>query len=284
MDEHLKDRLAFMGSLASGLAHEIKNPLSTMTITLGLLHEDFEDAETARDRRTLRKIQLLELEVGRLENILQDFLRFAGGHAVRPRIVDVNDWLEELLDFFEPSCDGAGVQLERRLGRGLPQILADTELLKQALLNLLTNALQAMEQDGGKLTVRTWFPGDRVRIDVHDTGPGIPGDVLPSIWQVYYSTKDRGSGLGLPTVRRIIAEHGGSVTVESRAGSGTTFSVSLPLPATLSGAEPLRLPGASVVVAADPSTTQPGASTTGAFERALERTSEAGRTRGEAES
>jgi signal transduction histidine kinase len=245
MDEHLKDRLAFMGSLASGLAHEIKNPLSTMTITLGLLREDFEDAETPRDLRTLRKIQLLEQEVGRLENILQDFLRFAGGHAVRPRLVDVNEWLEELLDFFEPSCDDADVRLVRKLDRGLPQVLADTELLKQALLNLLTNAQQAMGE-GGELTVRTWFPGDRVRIDVHDSGPGIPRDVLPHIWRVYYSTKDRGSGLGLPTVKRIVAEHGGTVSVESRRGKGTTFSIFLPLPPTIGGAEPLRLPGAAV--------------------------------------
>ncbi len=243
MDEHLKDRLAFMGSLAGGLAHEIKNPLSTMTITLGLLREDFEHAATARDRRTLRKIQLLEAEVGRLENILRDFLRFAGGHAVRPRIVDVNAWLRDLLDFFEPSCEGAGIRLVRKLGHGLPQILADTELLKQALLNLLTNAQQAMEQ-GGQLTVRTWSPGDSVRIDVHDTGPGIPRDVLPNIWQVYFSTKDRGSGLGLPTVRRIIAEHGGHVGVRSSPGGGTTFSIFLPLPPTIGGAEPLRLPGA----------------------------------------
>src|SRR5437762_2747087 len=102
MDERLKDRLAFLGSLASGLAHEIKNPLSTMTITLGLLHEDFERTESPRDRRTLRKVQLLEKEVARLEHIVQDFLQFAGGHAVRPVLVSVNDWLSELLDFFEP--------------------------------------------------------------------------------------------------------------------------------------------------------------------------------------
>jgi two-component system sensor histidine kinase HydH len=246
MDEHLKDRLAFMGSLASGLAHEIKNPLSTMTITLGLLREDFEDAETTRDQRTLRKIQLLDLEVTRLEHIVQDFLSFAGGHAVRPQLVDVNGWLSELLDFFEPSCAEGDVRLERILGEGLPEILADPELLKQAILNLLANALQAMPE-GGFLTVRTWFRGDRVRIDVRDTGVGIPRDELSRMWQVYYSTKDTGSGLGLPTVRRIIAEHGGDVNVESRPGHGTTFSILLPLPRALGSEEPLRLPGSPVL-------------------------------------
>lgn len=246
MDEHLKDRLAFMGSLASGLAHEIKNPLSTMTITLGLLREDFEDAESTRDRRTLRKIQLLDQEVTRLEHIVQDFLRFAGGRAVRPQLVNVNIWLAELLDFFEPSCAEGDVRLVRVLGEKLPEILADPELLKQAFLNLLANALQAMP-DGGDLTVRTWFRGDRVRIDVRDTGVGIPNDVLPRIWQVYYSTKDTGSGLGLPTVRRIIAEHGGEIDVDSRPRVGTTFSVLLPLPRTIGRDEPLRLPGSPVL-------------------------------------
>jgi len=250
MDEHLKDRLAFMGSLASGLAHEIKNPLSTMTITLGLLREDFEDAETTRDRRTLRKIQLMDQEVTRLEHIVQDFLRFAGGHAVRPRLVNVNAWLSELLDFFEPSCVEGGVRLVRVLGDGLPEVLADPELLQQAFLNLLGNALQAMPE-GGDLTVRTWFRGDRVRIDVRDTGVGIPNDVLPRIWQVYYSTKNTGSGLGLPTVRRIIAEHGGDISVESLPRRGTTFTVLLPLPRTLGRDEPLRLPGSPVPEAPD---------------------------------
>ncbi len=250
MDAHLKDRLAFMGSLASGLAHEIKNPLSTMLMTLGLLREDFEDPSTPREQRTLRKIQLLEQEVGRLEQILADFLQFAGGHAVRPRLVDVNGWLTDLLDFFEPSCTEAHVRLIRRLGHDLPQILADTELLKQAFLNLLTNALQSMP-DGGDLTVRTWFRGDCIRIDLSDTGEGIPQDVLPRIWRVYYSTKDRGSGLGLPTVRRIVAEHGGDITVETRVGRGTTFTVLLPPPPTLVGAEPLRLPGSKTIYGPD---------------------------------
>jgi signal transduction histidine kinase len=243
MDERLKDRLAFLGSLASGLAHEIKNPLSTMTITLGLLREDFEGSDLPRDRRVLKKIHLLEGEVARLEHILQDFLQFAGGHAVKPELVSVNGWLGELLDFFGPSAADAGIRLTRRLAPKLPVVVADRELMKQAVLNLLTNARQAMPK-GGELTVRTSSSGDRVRIDVSDTGEGIPPDVLPRIWEVYFTTKDRGSGLGLPTVRRIVAEHGGEVKVESRARGGTTFSIFLPVPPTISGTEALRLPGA----------------------------------------
>jgi signal transduction histidine kinase len=242
VDERLKDRLAFLGSLSSGLAHEIKNPLSTMTITLGLLREDFEGSESPRDRRTLRKIQLLESEVARLEHILHDFLQFAGGHTVRPELVAVNEWLCELLDFFEPSCVESRVRLVRKLGPDLPQVLVDRELMKQALFNLLRNALQAMA-GGGTLTVKTWSAGDRVRLDVSDTGEGIAPDLLARIWEVYFTTKEQGTGLGLPTVRRIVAEHGGEVSVQSRRGRGTTFTIFLPVPPTIGGGEELRLPG-----------------------------------------
>jgi signal transduction histidine kinase len=243
MDERLRDRLAFLGSLASGLAHEIKNPLSTMTITLGLLREDFENSESPRDRGVRRKIHLLEAEVTRLEHILQDFLQFAGGHAVRPELVSVNGWLGELLDFFEPSLTESKIRLVRRLAPKLPAVLVDRELMKQAILNLLTNAKQAMPK-GGELTVRTWSSGDRVRIDVSDTGEGIRRDVLPRIWEVYYSTKEHGTGLGLPTVRRIVAEHGGETSVESRPGRGACFTVFLPVPPTIEGSQARRLPGA----------------------------------------
>jgi signal transduction histidine kinase len=243
MDAHLKDRLAFLGSLASGLAHEIKNPLSTMTITLGLLREDFEEPETPRARGIRRKLLLLEAEVGRLEKILQDFLQFAGGHTVEPVLVDVNGFLGDLLDFFEPSCAETAIELRRQFGESLPQVLVDPELIKQALLNLLTNSRQAMPE-GGDLMVRTSSHGDRVRIDVIDTGVGIPAHELERIFALYYSTKTTGTGLGLPTVRRIVMEHGGDVEASSEEGRGTCMSVFLPVPPTLVAHEPLRLPGA----------------------------------------
>ena len=244
MDERLKDRLAFMGALASGLAHEIKSPLSTMTITLGLLHEDFEGAETRRDRRALRKVELLEQEVTRLERILQDFLQFAGGHTVRPELVDPADWLDELLEFFEPSCAKAGVRIVREFADRMPPILMDRELLKRAVMNLFNNALQAMP-DGGALTVRTWTPGDRVCIEVEDTGDGIDPEVLPRVLEIYFSTRATGTGLGLPTVRRIVAEHGGELSIRSDVGIGTTVRIDLPRPALLPGHEPQRLPGST---------------------------------------
>lgn len=245
MDERLKDRLAFLGGLASGLAHEIKNPLSTMTITLGLLHEDFEKGDTPRDRRALKKIQLLESEAGRLEKILQDFLQFAGGHHVLPALVDIGPWLGELLDFFEPSCAEARVTLRRALPSGLPQVLIDRDLLRQAVLNLLTNAVQAMP-DGGDLMVRAWSTGDRVRIEVIDTGVGIPPENLPRIFDPYFTTRAQGTGLGLPTVRRILLEHGGDVSVASERGKGTCFTLVLPVPPNLAAEELRRLPGTHV--------------------------------------
>lgn len=244
MDPHLKDRLAFLGSLAGGLAHEIKNPLSTMTITLGLLREDFEDAESPKDRRVLRKVQLLESEVTRLEKILHDFLQFAGGHAVKPELVGIESLVGDLLDFFEPSCVEASVRLRRHFDDGLPRVLVDRELIKQALLNLFTNARQSMP-GGGDLIVHVSCPGSRVRIDVIDTGVGITPEALERVFEVYFSTKAGGTGLGLPTVRRILLEHGGDVEVSSELGKGTCVTVLLPVPPILSSQEPLRLPGAA---------------------------------------
>ena len=159
-------------------------------------------------------------------------------------------WNDAVYNFFEPSCEEGGITLRRQLDPGLPQLLMDRELLKQALLNLFTNARQAMP-DGGELMVRTWFPGDRVRIDVIDTGEGIPRHLLQSIWQVYFSTKDSGTGLGLPTVRRIVADHGGETHVQSEPGQGTCFTILLPLPPSLSGSEPLRLPGSATADGTD---------------------------------
>jgi two-component system, NtrC family, sensor histidine kinase HydH len=239
----MAEKLAAVGTLTAGLSHEIRNPLNAAALQLTVLERRILKLTPELQQVLLGPLTLVRDEIRRLEHILQDFLQFAGGHTVRPELVSVNVWLSELLDFFEPNLTENGIRLTRRLATKLPAVLVDRELMKQAVFNLLTNARQAMPR-GGELTVRTWSSGDRVRIDVTDTGEGIDPDVLPRIWEVYFSTKEHGTGLGLPTVRRIVAEHGGEVTVQSRPRRGTTFSVFLPVPPTISAAETLRLPGA----------------------------------------
>jgi signal transduction histidine kinase len=218
---------ALLGQLASGLAHEIRNPLSTLSMNLQLLREDWSNPVSEREQRGAKKIDVILRETLRLDRILEDLLRFSAGHKLRLERVQVNTVVDELLDFFTPQAEQAKVRLARTLAPSLPGAEADTNLLRQVVLNLLVNALQAMPS-GGQLAVSTSAGDGRVRIVVADTGPGIPPENLEKIFNLYYSTKPGGTGLGLPMAKKIIDEHRGSLTVASVVGQGTTFTISLP--------------------------------------------------------
>jgi signal transduction histidine kinase len=222
--------LQFLGAVAGGLVHEIRNPLSTLRLNLQLMEEDVEGDDDPRARRVRDRIQTLKREVSRLEDILNDFLRYAGFRRLDLAEVDVNRVLEDTLRFFEPECVRAGVDLAFYPDRRLPLMRLDERLVKQALLNLLLNAVQAMEGRGGaQLFVRTRLDGDHARVDVIDNGPGIPEEIRDRVWEVYFSLKRGGTGLGLPTARRIVEEHGGTLSFETEVGKGTDFVMRLPL-------------------------------------------------------
>jgi signal transduction histidine kinase len=201
------------------------------------------DAQT-RDRiaRTRRRIDALTREIQRLKDILEDFLRFAGRVKLDLQPTDIHAIIGELADFYLPQAQAAKIQIRTQLSADPPVAPADPSLLKQAVLNLMINATQAMEETrrgpdqphGGcnELIIRT----DRARvggqeefrIHVIDCGPGIPEDRIAKIFQPYFSTKRGGTGLGLPTARRIVEEHGGTITVHSEPGKGSDFIISLP--------------------------------------------------------
>jgi signal transduction histidine kinase len=244
------ERLAELGTLTGGLAHEIKNPLSTVGLNVQLLQEDVHDlsqnaglSEAHHDGlgRVQRRLESLSRETHRLRDILEDFLRFAGRVELDPQPTDLHAMIEELIDFFEPQAREAGINLRSQLAAKDATVSADAALLKQAMLNLLINAVQAMTQarekgepHGGadELMVRTELGrspgGDEFRIHVTDTGPGMNQDVAAKVFQPYFSTKRGGTGLGLPTSRRIIEEHGGHLSVHADPGRGTDFTLSLP--------------------------------------------------------
>jgi len=216
-------------ALAAGLVHEIKNPLSTISLNLQLLLEDWQQgAESPRERRTLKRLQTLQRETSRLTDLLDDFLRYARTLNVNPRPCQVNELVEELLEFVAPKAAQLRIQVRRTLAPDLPAIQADPKLLKQALLNLFVNAEEAMPK-GGELILQTSADGaGGVQLDVTDTGTGIPDHQLGKIFDLYFSTKEGGSGLGLCITRRILELHGGSMAVESEVGQGTHFTVRLP--------------------------------------------------------
>jgi signal transduction histidine kinase len=222
------EHLVELGQLVGGLAHEIKNPLSTININLQLLVEDLHRYRDETHGRWLRRLLSVQDETDRLKGILDDFLHFAGKVELNPTLVDLRVLVGEMADFFLPQAEAARVVMRTHLPETPVPCRVDANLIKQALLNLMLNAVQAMEQ-GGELLVRLSPSRGRAVIEVIDTGPGIPPEDLPKVFHVYYSTKMHGSGLGLPTTRRIIREHDGDIRVDSAVGKGTRFTVSLPL-------------------------------------------------------
>jgi signal transduction histidine kinase len=221
------ERLAELGTLTGGLAHEIKNPLSTVQLNLQLLQEDMRADDPAYSR-LIHRLNTVKNETSRLREILDDFLRYAGRLEIDRRPVELNALLEELVDFFTPQAQAQRVQLRLRKSDTPVTVPADPKLLKQALLNLMINGVQAMSSTGGELILGVSNDGEDAAIDVIDTGPGIPTDAVDKIFQAYYSTKKGGTGLGLPMAKRIVDEHGGSLTVKSEPGKGTDFSLRLP--------------------------------------------------------
>jgi len=231
-------RESFLVRLADGLAHEIKNPLSTMSINLALLQEDWERAgasrgpgepqRTPREERSLKRIRTLQREVDRLEHILEDFLHYARGGVVNRKPEDLGRIVRELVEFVEPEDERAGIRHHVDLPIGLPLVLVDDARIKQAVLNLLVNARQAMPS-GGELLVRLRRVGTQVELSITDTGMGMTSEKLARCFEEYWSDKPGGTGLGLSTARRIVEEHGGTISVVSEEGRGSSFSIFLPL-------------------------------------------------------
>ena len=221
------EHLIKLGQLVGGLAHEIKNPLSTINMNLKLLSEDLARHDDEDHRRLARRLKAVQIEADRVKDILDDFLRFAGKVELSLEPTDLRRVIEELLDFFAPQADAAHVLLRTSLPADEVRCLVDANFIKQALLNLMINAVQAME-GGGELLIRLSSQRRDAIIEVIDTGPGMTGDVLDRIFQAYFSTKKNGTGLGLPTTQRIIREHGGDIHVQSEPGKGTRFVIKLP--------------------------------------------------------
>jgi signal transduction histidine kinase len=220
-------RLEFLGALAGGLAHEIKNPLSTIALNLGLLREDLAEAQGAREVRARKRVEILEREVQRLEQVVQDFLRFARGHDLHLEPVSVNDALRELVAFFEPEARRASVSVRTFFDPAAPRARLDRSAVRQAFLNLLVNAREAMPS-GGDLLLGTRREGGEVVVEITDTGVGMTKETLERCFQPYFSTKRGGTGLGLATTRRIVEELGGRIEVWSEVGRGTSFRLRFP--------------------------------------------------------
>jgi len=226
--ERLQAQTTELATIAGGLAHEIRNPLSTIRMNLELLAEDLEAEASPNSRRMIDRVAKLQKECLNMEDVLNDFLQFA--KAGEPDLVEcsLNDEVQEFLKFLTPQAEGRGVELRPLLDANLPIARLDPGLIKQVLRNLARNALQAMP-DGGTLELLTMMRGGKIALEVIDSGEGMDEKTVTRMFQAFFSTRSGGSGLGLPTVRRIIEAHGGTIACDSAPGRGTRFTILLPV-------------------------------------------------------
>lgn len=222
LDKELEnqERMKSVGILAAGVAHEIKNPLAAINTFAEYLPTKYEDPEF-RAKFT----RIVQAEVQRVNNIVQSLLVFSKPAYRNPKIFDVGEIIQEILDL--QSEELIRKKIESEYAGAVPKVLADREQIKQALLNLIVNAMDAMK-NGGRLTIRSKPSKLGVELAIEDTGCGIPPDKIKHIFDPFYSDKDKGTGLGLAITHSIIENNNGKITVTSVVGKGTKFIVSLP--------------------------------------------------------
>jgi signal transduction histidine kinase len=230
--QRLMDQYTEIARLAGGLAHEIKNPLSTIRFNMQLLAEDLEEPQSPAQKRAQKRIEITQRECQRLQQLLDDFLNYAKIRHLDLKPVDLNSEIAEALEFFEPEAEEANVEIIRYLDPDLPSVMLDREAFRGAFLNLILNAKQAMP-DGGQLVARTTSSNGYVSLLLIDSGCGMDDRTAAQMFDAFFSTKPGGSGLGLPTTAKIIEAHGGRIAVQSEVGRGTQFTVELPVPARL---------------------------------------------------
>ena len=216
-----------LATLAGGLAHEIRNPLSTIGMNLELLAEELENDDSQRARRMLRRISNLQGECRNLEEILNAFLQFARAGELHLSDGNLNTIVSDYVDFLEPQANSMEVELRPHLDSDLPVVMLDKSLMRQALVNLCRNAIEAMPE-GGSIDLLTRTRGEDVVLEIIDTGKGMDEKTRGQMFQAFFSTRSGGSGLGLPTVRKIVEAHHGRISCESEVGKGTRFTITLP--------------------------------------------------------
>jgi signal transduction histidine kinase len=217
------DRLAAMGELTAGVAHEVRNPLGIIRASVQLVEDSHGDAVRVKEATLV-----IKQEIDRLDRVIKALLDFGRPSAPTLRPTNVEDVVTDVVMFTRRFAGQARVEIETEYAAGLPLVSADADQLKQVMVNLVSNAVQAMEGTGGAIKVRVWDDDGLVFLSIADTGPGIPPEDLERVFDPFYSTRDDGTGLGLTIVHRIIDQHGGRVDVESERGVGTTFTVALP--------------------------------------------------------
>jgi len=223
----VSERLAALGRITAGVAHEVKNPLNSMRLWLENLKESL---SPENDGASQQAVQVLDKEIDRLDQVVKRFLDFTRPMDVRLEATQLADLLKEVLEIAKPQLQKSNIQLAQLLPIDVPEVYVDRALLKQAVLNLVLNAAEAMP-NGGQLRLVLSRRGEMAEITVGDTGKGIPPENQQKIFQLFFTTRPGGSGIGLASTFRIVQLHNGSIDFTSEVGRGTTFRIELPLAA-----------------------------------------------------
>jgi PAS domain S-box-containing protein len=223
----VSERLAALGRITAGVAHEVKNPLNSMRLWLENLKESL---PAEQDSGAQQAVTVLDKEIDRLDAVVKRFLDFTRPMEVRLEATQLSQLLPEVLEIARPQLQKANIQLAQLLSIDVPEVYVDRALLKQAVLNLVLNAAEAMP-DGGQLRLVLSRRGEMAEITVGDTGKGIPPENKQKIFQLFFTTRPGGSGIGLASAFRIVQLHNGSIDFTSEVGRGTTFRIELPLAA-----------------------------------------------------
>jgi len=222
------ERMQALTLLAASVAHEIGNPLNALHIHLQLIERELRQLKSKDTSKISNYVSVAKGEIARLDYIVRQFLEAIRPTPPRLVLAQLNDVARATIELLRPEIENRGVVLEAKPARQLPEVRMDPGQIQQALVNLVRNALQAMTK-GGVLRLQTGQSSENVWVSVSDNGVGIPADHVKRIFEPFYTTKKKGSGLGLMIVQRIVRDHGGGIELESRVGEGTTFRIWLPL-------------------------------------------------------
>ena len=226
---HTAEKGAVVGRLAAAIAHEIRNPLNYINLTLDHLRSSFAPEDKAKRETFERLADQLKSEVGRINRHITDFLKYSRPSTLELQPLNLRVQAEDALRVIEGQASDSGIQTSVKDEGNVPLVVADKDSLRSAFTNLLINGLEAMDGEGGSIEVKLSAESDdRARVEISDTGRGIAAEDIAKIFEPYFSTKETGTGLGLAIVKKAIDDHDGSISVSSKEGSGTTFTIILP--------------------------------------------------------
>jgi signal transduction histidine kinase len=231
---HQTEQSAVVGRLASAIAHEIRNPLNYINLTLDHLRTAFPPDDPKKRETFERLAQQLKTEVARINTRISEFLNYSRPSTLELRPLDLGEAARDALQMVEVKAQESGIETRVEQAGEVPPVLGDEEALRSVFTNLIINGMQAIDGEGGKLVINI-SPEDggrNARVEVTDTGRGIAPEDISKVFEPYFSTKETGTGLGLAIVKKAVDDHGGTISVRSKLGEGTTFVITLPTTAS----------------------------------------------------